>query len=135
MNKDFKHRQSASRPRGSGLLLGLFVGFLLGLATAAAIAIYVFKTPMPFSNKNAAPAKPGEKAPDAGTLGKAGKAEDGKPRFDFYRILPGQEEPVTDKQLKEAASKPAGRRRLGRPRPQPAAPAGQRRHRRLHAAA
>ena len=107
MNKDFKHRQSASRPRGSGLLLGLFVGFLLGLATAAAIAIYVFKTPMPFSNKNAAPAKPGEKAPDAGTLGKAGKAEDGKPRFDFYRILPGQEEPVTDKQLKEAASKPA----------------------------
>ncbi|MCC6380608.1 MAG: SPOR domain-containing protein [Burkholderiales bacterium] len=107
MNKDFKHRQSASKPRGSGLLLGLFVGFLLGLATAAAIAIYVFKTPMPFSNKNAAPAKPGEKAPDAGTLGKAGKAEDGKPRFDFYRILPGQEEPVTDKQLKEAASKPA----------------------------
>lgn len=107
MNKDFKHRQSASKPRGSGLLLGLFVGFLLGLATAAAIAIYVFKTPMPFSNKNAAPAKPGDKAPDAGTLGKAGKAEDGKPRFDFYRILPGQEEPVTDKQLKEAASKPA----------------------------
>ena len=78
MNKDFKHRQPASKPRGSGLLLGLFVGFLLGLAAAAAIAIYVFKTPMPFNNKNAAPAKPGEKAPDAGTLGKAGKAEDGK---------------------------------------------------------
>lgn len=107
MNKEFKHRQSASKPRGSGLLLGLFVGFLLGLATAAAIAIYVFKTPMPFSNKTVPAGKPSEKAPDAGTLGKAGKAEDGKPRFDFYRILPGQEEPVTDKQLKEAASKPA----------------------------
>jgi len=79
MNKEFKHRQSASKPRGSGLLLGLFVGFLLGLATAAAIAIYVFKTPMPFSNKTAPAGKPGEKAPDAGTLGKAGKAEDGKP--------------------------------------------------------
>jgi hypothetical protein len=75
MNKEFKHRQSASKPRGSGLLLGLFVGFLLGLATAAAIAIYVFKTPMPFSNKTVPAGKPGEKAPDAGTLGKAGKAK------------------------------------------------------------
>ena len=35
------------------------------------------------------------------------KAED-KPRFDFYRILPGREEPVTERQMREAA-KQAGK--------------------------
>ena len=106
MAKDFKTRQPARK--GSGLLLGLFVGFLLGLGIAAGIAVYVFKTPMPFANKTATPAKPGEKGGLAGLPdGKAAKGEDGKPRFDFYRILPGQEEPVSDKQLKDAAKQPA----------------------------
>jgi len=36
---------------------------------------------------------------------KAGAAE--KPKFDFYKILPGQEEPVTDRDLKSAAAKQA----------------------------
>jgi len=40
---------------------------------------------------------------------KAAKAEDkDKPRFDFYRILPGKEEPVTERQMREAA-KQAGK--------------------------
>ncbi|MGH6629424.1 MAG: SPOR domain-containing protein, partial [Burkholderiales bacterium] len=30
------------------------------------------------------------------------KAAEGKPRFDFYKILPGNEEPATDQQLREA---------------------------------
>ena len=102
MAKDFKTRHSERK--SSGFLLGLFVGFLLGMGTAALIAIYVFKTPMPFAGKSPAPAKAGDKA---GPDGKAAKAEDGKPRFDFYRILPGQEEPVTDRQLKDAAKQPA----------------------------
>ena len=104
MNKDFKPRNSAAaRPRGGGLLLGLFIGFILGLGVAAAIAVYVFKSPVPFVNKGNPP-KPG--ASDAGTVGKAARPEE-KPRFDFYRILPGQEEPVTDKQLREAAKQAA----------------------------
>jgi len=104
LNKDFKPRNSAAaRPRGGGLLLGLFIGFILGLGVAAAIAVYVFKSPVPFVNKGNPP-KPG--ASDAGTVGKAARPEE-KPRFDFYRILPGQEEPVTDKQLREAAKQAA----------------------------
>lgn len=104
MARDNNTRQTASK--GSGLLLGLFIGFLLGLGVAAGIAVYVFKSPMPFTNKSAPPArdKPGA-LPDPAA--KAAKADDGKPRFDFYRILPGQEEPVTDKQLKDAAKQSA----------------------------
>ena len=101
MSKDYKPRQTAPRGRsGGGLLLGLVIGFLLGLGAAAAIAIYFFKTPVPFLNK----AKPAEKpAPGLTDMSKAGKPEDAKPRFDFYRILPGQEEAVTDQQMKQAA--------------------------------
>jgi cell division protein FtsN len=103
MSKDYKPRQSAPKAKsGGGLLLGLFIGFLLGLGLAAGIAIYLFKTPVPFLNKlkpseKAAPAAPGLPEPP-----KSGKADEAKPRFDFYRILPGQEEPVTEQQLKQA---------------------------------
>lgn len=101
MSKDYKPRQAPSKS-GGGLLLGLFIGFLLGIAVAAAIAIYFFNTPVPFLSK----AKPPEKASPAPGLTEApkpGKAEDAKPRFDFYRILPGQEEQVTEQQIKQAA--------------------------------
>jgi cell division protein FtsN len=39
-----------------------------------------------------------------GADAKAGDAA--KPRFDFYKILPGQEVPVTDKELRAAAKAP-----------------------------
>lgn len=102
MSKDT--RQTARRAKsGGGLLLGLFIGFLLGVGLAAAIAIYFFKTPVPFLNK----AKPPEKAVPAPSgltePSKSGRAEETKPRFDFYRILPGQEETVTEQQLRQAA--------------------------------
>ena len=100
MSRDY--RQSAPKVKsGGGLLLGLFIGFLLGLGLAAAIAIYFFKTPVPFLNK----VKPPEKTavPGLTETPKSGKAEETKPRFDFYRILPGQEETITEQQLKQAA--------------------------------
>jgi cell division protein FtsN len=101
MSKDYKPRQTSSRGKnGGGLLLGLFIGFLLGLGVAAAIAIYFFKTPVPFINRVKPPDKAGPGLPEAP---RQGKAEETKPRFDFYRILPGQEEAVTDQQMKQAA--------------------------------
>jgi cell division protein FtsN len=104
----FDYKQIARRPDSSGsFLIGLFFGFLLGLGVAAGIAIYFFKTPIPFADKGRAP----DKAPPADQklpeTPKAAKAED-KPRFDFYRILPGKEEPVTERQMREAA-KQAGK--------------------------
>lgn len=102
MSLDYK-QISLPRPDSSGsFLIGLFFGFLLGLGVAAGIAIYFFKSPMPFSDK----ARPPEKAPPVAQNlpdpAKSAAAEE-KPRFDFYRILPGREEQVTERQMREAA--------------------------------
>jgi cell division protein FtsN len=101
----------ASRSKsGGGFLLGMFVGLIIGLAVALGIAFYLNKTPIPFmSGRKPVSDKPAEqgKTPDIAGMpaGKAPAAE--KPKFDFYKILPGSEEPVSEKELKAAAkSKP-----------------------------
>jgi cell division protein FtsN len=106
MAKDYKPRVEAKKKSGGGTLLGIFIGLILGLGIAVGIAWYMNKTPIPFINK----AKPPEKA--AAEPGKALAKPDErttqqveKPRFEFYKILPGAEEPVTEKQIKQA-SKP-----------------------------
>jgi len=104
MSKDYRPRPAAPRTKGGGgLLLGLFIGFLLGVGVSAGIAIYFVKAPVPFINRAKPPERAGPAAPGLTDAAKAAKAEEPKPRFDFYRILPGQEEPVTDQQLKQAA--------------------------------
>jgi cell division protein FtsN len=107
MSKDFKPRQAAKKSSGGGTLLGVFIGLILGLALAAGIAVYINKTPIPFLDK----AKPAEKAaapkaaatPNlADTLKAAPDKAGDKPRFDFYKILPGQEEPMSEQQIRQA---------------------------------
>jgi cell division protein FtsN len=92
-----------------GFLLGMFVGVLLGLAVALAIAFYLNKGPMPFqtarptkADKDLAAGKPPAIAglPQGSA---AALAVPEKPKFDFYKILPGQEEPVSEKELRERA--------------------------------
>lgn len=106
-----------------GFLLGMFAGLVLGLLIAIGVAFYLSNTPIPFATKakpngpeaGAAPEKLPTIAglPQRGTgteAGAAGKAPE-KPKFDFYKILPGIEESVSDKELKE-------RMRPGRPQPE-----------------
>src|SRR3954471_13785832 len=95
-----------SRSSGGGFLLGMFVGLIIGLAVALGIAFYLNKPPIPFmtsrkptADKPAEGAKPAEIA--GMPAGKAPVAE--KPKFDFYKILPRSEEPVSEKDLKAAA--------------------------------
>ena len=97
----------ATRRRSSGgFLLGMFVGLFVGLTVSLMVAFYLNKTPIPFitatkpAEKNvAAAAKPG--AIDGLPQGTAPAATAAKPKFDFYKILPGQEETVSDKELRE----------------------------------
>ncbi len=90
---------------GGGFLLGMFVGLIVGLVVALGIAFYLNKTPIPFMNKKATGDKPADagKPPEIAGMpaGKAPAAE--KPKFDFYKILPGSEEQVSEKDLKAAA--------------------------------
>lgn len=96
----------ATRKRSSGgFLLGMFVGLFAGLAVSLMVAFYLNKTPIPFvtakkaAEKTAVPAK----GPAIAGLppGNAPAAAPEKPKFDFYKILPGQEETVSDKELRE----------------------------------
>jgi len=113
MSKDYKasdKRRSGGRRNGSSLLAGILIGLVMGLGIALGVAWYINKMPNPFSSR--APTKsetPKLPLPPqtAGAEDKAAKAED-KPRFDFYKILPGED---TEKQAKDAkkGSTPAGR--------------------------
>jgi len=92
-----------------GFLLGMFVGVVLGLAVALAIAFYLNKSPVPF--QTAKPAKSDKELASGKQPAIAGlpqgstalPAQGEKPKFDFYKILPGQEEPVSEKELRERA--------------------------------
>jgi len=110
MSKDYKRPEPKARGSGSSLLVGILIGLVLGLGIALGVAWYLNKTPSPFlTEKKASKTEPakGEKA-TAQPKGeeKSAKAAE-KPRFDFYKILPGNEEPATDQQLKDAQRKKA----------------------------
>jgi cell division protein FtsN len=91
-----RHTRSGGR---GGTLLGVFIGLVLGLGLAAGVAYYVAKANSPYT---AQPAKDLREPPrDAAKTAKADAPTADKPRFDFYKILPGDEEPKVqaDKKL------------------------------------
>lgn len=106
MSRDYKgsERKGSSRSGGSSLFIGILIGLVLGLGIALGVAWYINKMPNPFQQKApAAKSEPAKTAEPAKTPEKGGKpATETKPRFDFYKILPGVEEPATDQQLRDA---------------------------------
>src|SRR5918992_2302739 len=95
-----------TRKRSEGnFLAGMGVGVLVGLAVSLAIAFYLNRTPIPFmtakpkqAEKNAAKPPAIAGLPQGGA---APAAAPEKPKFDFYRILPGSEEQVTEREIRE----------------------------------
>ena len=111
-----ENARPARFPRRSGgnLVVGICIGLVLGLGIALGVAFYLSKTPIPFisgakpKDGKSAPTEPPKVAgmPQSGaTPGKAAE----KPKFDFYKILPGGEEPVSEKELKDAVAKKGGK--------------------------
>jgi len=106
MAKSRVHHATRNRS-GGGFLLGVFIGLVIGLAIAISVAYYINKSPLPFTSKSHDQGNggaPGAKPPAIAGMPQGGPAASGtadKPKFDFYKILPGGEEPVTDKELKE----------------------------------
>ncbi|MCG6874127.1 MAG: SPOR domain-containing protein [Betaproteobacteria bacterium] len=105
--KDYKPRGKPARKSAvGGTLIGIFVGLLLGIGIAAAIAVYMTKSPAPFVDRThqterSAPAKAAANLAEAQAPGVPKAPE--RPRFDFYKILPGQEVPVSERELRAAA--------------------------------
>jgi len=114
-------RGTASRKSGrGGTLLGLFIGIALGLALAAGVAFWLMKAGNPYQQAVASK----EPARDAGReSARTARAEPGvseKPRFDFYKILPGVEEPkVQPKAVERAAPDKATAERAAIPEKTP----------------
>ncbi|MEO8164332.1 MAG: SPOR domain-containing protein [Betaproteobacteria bacterium] len=113
MNRDYKNgRSAATGGSGSSVWAGILIGLLVGLCIALGVALYINKGANPFLQKPRSADKSVEKSADAqkeSATGDTSKAAGGekhaksgepKPRFDFYKILPGSEEAVTDKEFK-----------------------------------
>lgn len=124
MSQDMKNKRKtpSRRKSGGGTLFGLFIGLVIGVVCAAGVVWYINKTPTPFTSKPTQPAASAPAAPAApatttkespaaapaplpGKPGDAAPNASDKPRFDFYKILPGAAEPTP--QAKPAESKPA----------------------------
>ena len=108
MSRDYKgaDRDRGARRNGSSLLAGIFIGLVLGLGIALAVAWYINKMPSPFTTRSTPPARPEPfKVPSqTAKVEEKPKAEEPKPRFDFYKILPGAEEPAKLPQESNKAS-------------------------------
>ena len=107
MSKDYKRPEPKSRSGGSSLVIGILIGLVLGLGIALAVAWYINKMPSPFLSRPSPVKSDPPKDAQAPAKGedKTAKAPAAKPRFDFYKILPGSEEPATDQQMKDAQKK------------------------------
>jgi cell division protein FtsN len=99
MSQDYKSG-GTSPGRGNPLGVGVLIGLLLGLCLALGVALIINKGPTPFvEKKSSAPAATPEQKPSATVT-----SPEAKTKFDFYKILPGAEEAVTDKEFKRSAA-------------------------------
>ncbi len=113
MSRDMKPRKTPPAGKSGGsTLLGLFIGLVIGVIGVAGVVWYINKAPLPFTttgqqpklpppvaSKSPTPA-PAEAPPAASAPvalpGKPGDPIADKPRFDFYKILPGKAEAIPD---------------------------------------
>jgi len=110
MSRDYKpaSKSTSSKKSGNPMLAGIFIGMFIGLAIALAVAVIIKRSPSPFLERKPEPVA-SDKAPLAAAAPAEKPVEDKaktaeKPRFDFYTILPGIEEPVSEKDLKHQDS-------------------------------
>lgn len=79
--------------------VGILIGLLLGLAMALAVALYINRGANPFVEKyEPAPSSRAPVASDKG--GEKSGTDELKLEFDFYKILPGWEEAITDREFR-----------------------------------
>lgn len=91
MNASRHRRHVTNAPRRyelGGTLLGVFIGLVLGIALAATVGLYVTGGWKAYQQQIAG----NRDTRDVREPAKTAKADAEKPRFDFYKILPGGED-------------------------------------------
>ena len=116
MSRDYKTHTNSSifAKSKSTLLLGVLIGYALGLLSAIGTWMYINQAPSPFISQDKVAESAAAKsavtqterpAQSSGMEAKPANAPDAKPRFEFYKILPDAEEPVPEHQIKQAAQR------------------------------
>jgi len=119
MSRNTGNKPAAPSKGGSPLLTGILVGMVIGVGMAAGLAWYIMKSPSPFVQKEHAAAKSlvDTTQPAVSAGAPASGVSDGKPRFEFYKVL-------TDKQDTTVASpSPADKPPLVKPQASDSKPA------------
>lgn len=122
MSKNSSSRAAPPRKGGSSMFAAVLVGMVLGLALAGGVAWYILKRPSPFVNNapheavklepdlvKPAPAPVAKAAPEATSAVAAASSVasgvgEGKPRFEFYKVLTDKPDAAVPA---KAAAKPA----------------------------
>ena len=88
-------------------MLGIFIGLVMGLALAAGVAYYLGRSGLTVPLAPGGQAKDGARGAKGDATAAAAPAD--KPRFDFYKILPGADEPKapTERKTVEKLERPA----------------------------
>lgn len=119
MKKDSKQiRRAAGRRSRGGTLLGVFIGLVIGVLMSFGVVWYMKKAELPFRDKGVRAERPAgtegdqPEAPLPGKPGERTGTTGDKPRFEFYKILPGSQEaapaPAPTPAPAPAAAAPAG---------------------------
>ncbi|SFI59350.1 SPOR domain-containing protein [Nitrosomonas sp. Nm34] len=97
MSRDYKSKGMATAKSSGSLILGLFIGYALGIASAIGVWTLINQAPSPFlTEEKSAKTKPQESiaknSQNSSTHKETEQVNANKPRFDFYNILPGIDE-------------------------------------------
>lgn len=113
-------RSSDANKTGS-LILGILIGMLLGILIAILVAWYLLKSPNPFAGRESRETQqpaaetpkpaPAKTTPAPAQQSASSGAGEGKPRFEFYKVLTGKPETTTAQKesSKTAASQSAAK--------------------------
>lgn len=117
MSKNNGNRSATPR-KGGSMFAGIMLGMVLGLLIAGGVAWYITKLPSPFVDKEdqrhemAPEPMPSSVVPEVkpappATAAPTGQADDGKPRFEFYKVLTDKQDGTAPAQQPAAPATPA----------------------------